>query len=655
MASSFAFREIAAHSDSVADLSVFLAAHLVPLFPGDERESLKIGMRRALFHLFKNGVRTQAELFSYIDCLSRHAEVTLRELGLYLRHENERRPLVFLSAEAEPFSKSGGLATVVYELPREMVDLGQEVYVITPRYRSGDGKSMEKMRRATDRYAATYTGVNVRIKMMESIYEVGIHYCQVDGIHYFLLDHPDFFDGLYWGYTGYDKLRRRVAFARASAELITAFDISPGFVFTNDAFAGVFNGLIKKDTRYSSHPGLCNITLVHIIHNGGWRYFDSYDRYEHGLDHIAAFQPFVGTGEDFCDAAFPDRINCMSIGIRFADRVITVSPTYARQIEIASDGLERLLADVVGINNALGREFAGRIQEHFDDSGFVESTYPAFLSHVSGNPDLRGKIETRYPELLENQDLENVKDETRRKILIRARNKLLLQVQRGFTVDPDKVVFAMIHRVVEQKGFQLLLEASGGIIRDLGFQGIVGGPQAANDLRGQEIAQGLNALASHCPESMSVHIGFQDVSIPLLCCDVFLMPSMHEPGGISQLEAFSCGCLVVARATGGLRDTVFPIREFNGTLEGNGFLFTDFTASSFYDAMSRCAAFFYKTDAILVHEARTRAAQSVYYWDSSAKRYLDELYTLKEMIPAPREEITGAGTVNLCTERITEA
>ena len=154
-----------------------------------------------------------------------------------------------------------------------------------------------------------------------------------------------------------------------------------------------------------------------------------------------------------------------------------------------------------------------------------------------------------------------------------------------------------------------------------------------------QLAGGLTLLQEYYPQRIAVQIGYQDVSLPLLACDVFLMPSMHEPGGISQLEAFSCGAIVVARATGGLRDTVSAIRVHDGVVQGNGFLFTDFSAASFYDAMARCAAFFRDADDTLVQQARAQAARSVHYWDSSARRYVEEMYALREIVPVPSTTI----------------
>jgi hypothetical protein len=131
-------------------------------------------------------------------------------------------------------------------------------------YRHGDDKSTQKMREAIGKYGARYTGKNVKFKILNQEYEVGVHSCLVDGVTYFLLDHYEFFDGLYWGFTAEEKLRRRVAFARACAEVICTFGLRPHFTFTNDAYAGLFNGIVRSDHVYASNP---NFQRPHSAHH----------------------------------------------------------------------------------------------------------------------------------------------------------------------------------------------------------------------------------------------------------------------------------------------------------------------------------------------------------------------------------------------------
>lgn len=631
--SNFSFREISSRSTSYNELIEYMNEYLLPLFWNTDRTRLELGLKRIVFHTFKHNILDGKTIIGYSKKMTSDENPVIRELGQALLDHNKRGSLVFLSAEADPFSKSGGLANVVYELPRELVHMGEEVHVITGFYRHGDEKSVARMQDSAKKYNIKYTGKNVRFKIMDTDYEVGVHYGKVDGIHYYLLDHFELFDGLYWGITSAEKLRRRIGFARASAEVITTFGLKPHFTFTNDAYPGLFNGIVKCDNYYLNNPNFERTSFLHIIHNAGWQYFDAYHRWEKGFDLFNLFNLPSWTADGFLDPVHRDRLNCMASGIFHADKVITVSPSYAKQIEYACDGLEHILHNVIGISNAIGNDFREKIEQRFENSGFVEEMYPHLMDHINSNPGLHEKIKQRYPELLKGIDAaEKVKDVKRRNILIRMRNKLLLQKQRNLTVDPDIVLFSFIHRISEQKGYQLLLDASEGIFKNLGYQGIIGGAVSSGDQRGEEIAHGLHLLSRYYPDRVNVSIGFQDVSVPLLASDIFLMPSLHEPGGISQLEAFGAGCLVVARATGGLRDTVFPIRRKNGDIEGNGFLFSDYSAWAFYDAMERAHHFLTTSDEDTFYQARVNAENSAYFWDRPAKQYIEKVYEITETV-----------------------
>ncbi len=632
---SYAFQQCAEHASSYETLRSFITRDLIPLLtPGaDMQGKLALGLKRAFYYLRERNEVGGKQLISYIEKLQAEDDVHLSELGMLLAEHNRRGSCIFISSEAEPFSKSGGLANVVFELPRELSRLGEEVYVITPRYRSGSESAVRRMESACETYKSVYTGQNVKFFIEGTEYQVGVHTCKVEGITFYLLDHAEFFDGLYWGYRSEERLRKRVALARASAEVILRFRLKPNFIFTNDAFAGLFNGIVRADPYYNLNEDLRHTSFFHIIHNGGWQYFDAYGRYENGKD---LFNLFNLSGEHFwgfSDPVHENTINCMAAGIRFADKSITVSPTYAHQLKIASDGLERVVGDIIGISNAIGADFAAHAVDHLRKSGFVENNYPKLMEAAEKDANLSIQLKERYPEILEGPwacaDLRNKK---RCEIVERIRNKLLLQVEYGLKINPDIKLAVMVHRVADQKGYQLLLEASEGVIKGLKFQIIAGGPVISCDQQSEALAQGLSNLAHYYPGDVSVRLGFLDVRMPLLGADVFLMPSRHEPGGISQIEALSCGCLVVARATGGLRDTIQPLHIDGRKIAGNGILFTDYRPGSFYDAMERFAAFYGNSDENMRYQARQNARLSVRYWEVPAKQYLDYMYKYKEII-----------------------
>ncbi|MDA3900352.1 MAG: glycogen/starch synthase [Spirochaetes bacterium] len=631
--SNFAFCEL---SDSVADSAQFvrfLQNNLIPHFWDESRYMLFLGLKRAVYYFYKHGVLTGDQVFSLIEQLQASKDSKIVEIGEVLHKQNSRGEIVFMSSETDPFSKSGGLANVVYELPREMAKMGEKVYVISGYYRKGDPKAVLKMTENAKKYKVAYTGKNVRFKIMGTEYEVGVHTADVNGVTYYLLDHYELFDGLYWGVTSEEKLRRRIGFARACAEVICTFGLQPYFTFTNDAFAALFSGIVRSDPNYSLHPSFAENTYLHIIHNGGWQYFDAYERFEKGFDLFSLFNLEGWKAGNFLDPVHGNRINCMAAGVRFSDRVITVSPSYARQIEYQSDGLEHILSNVLGISNGIGDDLYTRIKYRFDSSGFIERNYKGFRKAVRADKKLTALIQKRYPEILEGiKAVESIADEKRCYIVSRVMYKMLLQFERGLYIDPDKVLFCMIHRITEQKGYQLLLDTSEGIFKTLEMQGVMGGSVSAGDNSGDTIAHGLWLLSQYYPKSADVAIGFQDVSVPLMASDIFCMPSMNEPGGISQLEGFLCGCLLVARATGGLRDTVFPIRKNGDVIEGNGFLFSDYSGWAFYDAMERAVNFFRENDEDTIYKARMNACNSVFYWDIAARQYLENIYNMKEIV-----------------------
>ncbi len=631
--SNFAFEETGKKITSYADFEKFIKETLIPILWDESRNFLKIGLKRIFYFLFKNQLADGKLLLSFNEKMAASADKQISEIGKYLLENNKPGSLIFMSSEADPFSKSGGLANVVYELPRELVSAGEKVYVITGYYRGGDSKAAVKMNNAAKKYNCKFTGKTVRFKILDMDYEVGVHFADVEGIGYYLLDHHELFDGLYWGVTSEEKLRRRIGFARACAEVVCTFGLMPLFTLTNDAYAGLFNGIVRSDHTYYSNPNFERTTFLHIVHNGGWQYFDAYNRYERGFDLFKLFNLPEWKAGDFCDPVFWDRINSMAAGIRFADRTITVSPSYAKQIEYQCDGLEHILHNVIGISNAIGKDLRKRIQSKFDQSGFVENNYKNTKKYIESKPELLKKITSRYPEIMQSPEaVYAIKDEKQRTIITRVMNKLMLQFERGLDVDPDRVLFTMIHRITEQKGFQLLLDSSEGIFKHLNYQGIVGGAVSSGDKAGEEQAHGLWLLSQYYAKSTNVGIGFQDVAIPLLASDIFCMPSMNEPGGISQLEAFACGCLVVARATGGLRDTVHPVHVNGDVVEGNGFLFMDYSAWAFYDAMERAHKFFTQSSDDIVYAARINAEKSLFFWDTPAKKYIEEVYNLKEII-----------------------
>ena len=109
------------------------------------------------------------------------------------------------------------------------------------------------------------------------------------------------------------------------------------------------------------------------------------------------------------------------------------------------------------------------------------------------------------------------------------------------------------------------------------------------------------------------------------------MPSMHEPGGISQLEALACGCFVIARATGGLRDTIRNLRIEKDRLVGNGIVFSDYAPWALCDALSRFSRLYKSLDDTTIQLARNDMISHIYDWRIPAEKYMDMIYSMKEI------------------------
>ncbi len=515
--SSFAFSQIHDHAGSYDDLVGFLVEKLLPVFDAGEMDQVEMGLKRAMYHMTRTGRVHGKRALSWIRRMAQEKDSPIGVLGERLEFHNRRGPMVFLSAEAEPFSKSGGLANVVYELPRELAAMGEDVTVVTPMYRRGNDKAVAKMQAAVERHGVRYSGRNVLVRIQGQEHSVGVHEGRVDGVRYLLLDHDEFFDGLYWGYTAVEKIRRRVGFARACASVIEDFGLFPMYTFTNDAYAGLYNAIVRSDPGLAEKPCFKDSTLLHIIHNGGWQYFDNYFRWEGGMDLFWLFGLPGEAAGAFMDPVRPGCINSMAASIRHTDRVFTVSPSYASQIEMRCDGLEGLLHDVVGVSNAVGPDLEERLRATFVESGFVDDLYPELSGILAADVSLRERVESRWPEIMDGpHGCEQIEDLHRRVEVMRVRNKLLLQIERGLDVDPDRILFTMIHRITEQKGFKLLLEASEGVVKTLGMQGVVGGAYSSGDQIGERLCQGLEQLQRYYPRSISFRLGYQDVAIPLL-------------------------------------------------------------------------------------------------------------------------------------------
>ena len=467
--------------------------------------------------------------------------------------------VLFVTSEAAPFIKTGGLADVSFALPKALHDKGIDVRIIMPKY---EDISYDFTSKTTQ--LATF-GVSVGWRNQYC----GLQYLSYDGLPVYFVDNEYYFKrhGCY-GY--FDDGERFAYFCRAVMESVKYMDdFYPDVIHCNDWQTGMIP--LYLSDFYKGNPEFANAKSVFTIHN--LKYQGRFSR--------SVIEELLGIGGEYFNEEkikYYDGISFMKAGIVYADKVTTVSKTYAKEIQMPyyGEGLDGLLRQKSG-------KLAGVI------NGIDYSVYDP----------------KKDKNLIANYGLSTVKN----KML----NKEELQKIAGFPINPDVPVISMITRLVSQKGIDLVAAVIEDILK-MDVQLIVLG---TGDHDYQDF---FEYYASSYPGKIASFIKFDDALASKIYAgsDMFLMPSLFEPCGLSQIIDMSYGTLPIVRETGGLSDTVIPYNEFTG--EGNGFSFTNYNAHDMLNVMEYAVNCFKdkKNWAKLVKNAmRTK-----FEWKTQAEEYL---------------------------------
>jgi len=467
--------------------------------------------------------------------------------------------VLFVSAEVSPFAKTGGLADVALALPRALHDLGTDVIVVMPKYRAVEGKtSMEEAARFTVPVnGAPKECIAYRGTLPES--DVPIYFLANDP--YF--DRPE----LYGEGSEYeDALERFTFFSRASLELCRAVGFGPDIIHANDWHAALIPALLED----GAVDGFEGAKTILTIHNLGYQGVSpAHKRHATGLSD-QALSPYL-QGE---------RINLLKGGILRSDLVNTVSPTYAEEIVEQGAGLE---AELVARRDMLFGVLNGVDVAVWDPS----TDQHLWAKYDASN--LAGKAE----------------------------NKRCLQEELGLVVDPRTPLLAVISRLAEQKGFDLIMEGFDEMMGK-GVQFVLLGTGA------DEYERFFRAAQERYPDRVASLITFSEQWAHRIeaSADVFLMPSHYEPCGLNQLYSLRYGTAPLVRATGGLKDTVFELDL--AADQGNGFVFEECTSDALIGAIER-AVTAYRDHPDAWKRMIIRGMNQDLSWGSSARKYL-ELY-----------------------------
>ena len=463
--------------------------------------------------------------------------------------------VLYVASEALPFAASGGLADVAGSLPVALRRRKTACRVIMPLY----GSVSDELRSSMTFMTSIMVPVSWRRQYC------GIFEAKANGVIYYLLDNEYYFkrNSLYGHY---DDGERFAFFSRAVLEVLPYLDFKPDVIHCNDWQSALVP--VYYSTMYSNKEGYTGIKTVFTIHNIQYQ----------GIYGKEILGDVFGLGEEHSSLVeFGDCINLMKGGIECANKVTTVSNTYAQEIldPWFSHGLHPILRDrsykVSGILNGID-------VENYDP----ETDPDIFKNYSAKDPD--GKAE----------------------------NKAALQELFGLPVKPETPVIGIVSRLVSHKGFDLVKKVLRELVETTDTQFVILG---SGDW---EYESFFKELAANYPDKIGLRVGFiPDMARKIYAgADLFLMPSKSEPCGLSQMVALRYGTLPIVRETGGLKDTITDC----GDGKGNGFTFKSYDAYDMLNAIKRALAAYYDKD--LRAKLVERALKCDNSWGKSAREYI---------------------------------
>ncbi len=469
--------------------------------------------------------------------------------------------VLFCASEGLPYIMSGGLGDVAGALPKAMVAAGVDCRVIMPLY-----SDIKPQLRETMEYICNFT---VPVGWRNQY--CGLFKAQHGSVTTYFLDNEYYFKrkGLY-GHL--DDGERYAFFSRAILESLRYMDFALDILHTNDWQTALVNLYINLYYRHD--PRYYGIKTLFTIHNIQYQG-------QYGLEML---EDVLSVGpENAYLVEYEGDVNFMKAAIECADKVNTVSPSYAREIMDPwfGHGLDPLLRarsfKVCGIVNGIDTEV------------YNPATDPAIAKHYNSRTIRAGKAACRA-DLCEQFGLEN---------------------------DGEPII-GMVSRLVDHKGFDMVCQVGEQIIQS-------GMKIAVLGTGDKEFEDYFRWLASAYPGRCGARIQFHpDLAHKVYAgADIFLMPSRSEPCGLAQMVALRYGTVPIVRETGGLRDTV----QDSGDGEGNGFTFANCCSGELLDACLRAKQGF--ADADGWRTLARRGMECDHSWAASCSDYID-LY--KEML-----------------------
>ena len=468
------------------------------------------------------------------------------------------KKILFAASEGVPFIKTGGLADVVGSLPKCIDKRYCDVRVILPKYACMKQEMKDKMKYLTHFYM-DYNWKNVYVGVLESV---------VDDVHYYFIDNEFYFNGPKpYGDDPRFEIERFAFFSKAVLSALPLIGFQPDIVHCHDWQTGLIPVYLKErfrgDLFFTSMKSI--ITIHNLKFQGKWD--------------VKTAKGITGLPDYFFTAdkleAYKDA-NLLKGGIVYADAVTTVSNTYAEEIKTPfyGEGLEGLL----------------QARSH-DLRGIVNG-----IDYTDFNPETDKYIVKQYNAATFRKD--------------KVKNKRALQAELGLVQDDRKMMIGLISRLTDQKGLDLIAYVMDELCRD-DIQFVVLGT-------GEERYENMfRHFDWKYKDKVSANIYYSEALSHKIyaSCDAFLMPSLFEPCGLSQLMSLRYGTLPIVRETGGLKDTVQPYNQYEGT--GTGFSFRNYNAHEMLNTVHNAEHIYYDKKREW-NKLVDRAMAADFSWNASA-------------------------------------
>jgi len=466
--------------------------------------------------------------------------------------------ILFVSSECVPFVKTGGLADVVGSLATVLAKAGHDVRVMLPMYTAIEMQWQQKMEHV----------LHFDVQLGWRRQYCGVLSLKQDGVTYYFLDNKYYFGRPYIYGLGGDEYERYSFFCRAVLNALPLIDFQPEIIHAHDWQTGMVPALLR--IQYHHLPFYAAIHTVFTIHNLQYQ----------GIFGIKEVQDVMGLGDALWSAdklEFSGCANFMKAGLVYTDIITTVSPSYAEEITTAYYG-ERL-------------------------DGLIRSRRDSLFGVLNGiDTDLYNPQNDKM--IYQTYTVKTLPD--------KVKNKEALQKDLSLEIK-DVPLIAMIGRLTNQKGLDLVDCVLGDIMGEDLQMAILGMGDAryTNLFSWAETKYRGKLAARFAMDNELAHKIYAGA-------DFFLMPSLFEPCGLSQMISMRYGTVPIVRETGGLRDTVLSYNE--ETREGNGFTFQNYNAHDMLSVIRRALDYYHNKKEI-VTKLRKRGMQGDYSWAHSAKEY----------------------------------